>query len=67
MFFCYLLAHCHFRLFRTHSNDFTELGKMDRKSVWISLAIIFIVGFPTIMAHGSWSDILIGGRNFFDL
>lgn len=46
---------------------FTELGKMDRKkSVWISLAIIFIVGFPTIMAHGSWSDILIGGRNFFD-
>ncbi len=46
---------------------FTELKKMDRKkAVWLSLAIIFIVGFPTIMAYGSWSDILIGGRNFFD-
>jgi NSS family neurotransmitter:Na+ symporter len=45
----------------------TELFKMDRKkAVWISLIVIFIVGFPTIMAQGPWADILIGGRNFFD-
>lgn len=45
----------------------SELGKIDRKkAVWISLAAIFIVGFPTIMAQGPWADILIGGRNFFD-
>lgn len=45
----------------------SELGKIDRKkSVWIALIAIFIVGFPTILAQGSWSDVLIGGRNFFD-
>ncbi|MCF6465737.1 sodium-dependent transporter [Clostridium sp. Cult2] len=45
----------------------TELFKMDRKkAVWLSLIVIFVVGFPTIMAQGPWSDILIGGRNFFD-
>ena len=37
----------------------TELFKIDRKkAVWISLIIIFIVGFPTILAHGPWSDII---------
>lgn len=45
----------------------TELFKMDRKkAVWASLIIIFIVGFPTIMAQGPWANVLIGGRNFFD-
>lgn len=45
----------------------TELFKMDRKkAVWLSLIVIFVVGFPTIMAQGPWSDILVGGRNFFD-
>lgn len=45
----------------------TGLFKMNRKSaVWTSLAAIFIVGFPMIMAQGPWQDILIGGRNFFD-
>ena len=45
----------------------TELFKMNRKkAVWVSLIVIFIVGFPTILAQGPWSDILIGGRNFFD-
>lgn len=45
----------------------TELFKMDRKkAVWVSLALIFIIGFPTIMAQGPWADIKIGGRNFFD-
>ncbi|WP_243692987.1 sodium-dependent transporter [Tissierella praeacuta] len=45
----------------------TELFKMDRKkSVWVSLILIFIIGFPTIMAQGPWKDILVGGRNFFD-
>jgi NSS family neurotransmitter:Na+ symporter len=45
----------------------TEVFKMNRKkAVWVSLALIFIVGFPTIMAFGPWKDIFIGGRNFFD-
>ena len=45
----------------------SEVGKIDRKkSVWIALVAIFIVGFPTIMAQGPWADVLIGGRNFFD-
>ena len=45
----------------------TELFKMNRKkAVWLCLALIFIVGFPTIMAQGPWSDILINGMNFFD-
>lgn len=45
----------------------TELFKLSRKNaVWISLIAIFIVGYPTILAQGSWSNILIGGRNFFD-
>lgn len=45
----------------------TELFKMSRKkSVWLSLLAIFIVGIPTILAQGPWSNILIMGRNFFD-
>lgn len=45
----------------------TELFKMNRKkAVWLSLIIIFIIGYPTILAQGSWSNVLIGGRNFFD-
>ncbi len=45
----------------------TELYKAERKkAVWASLVLIFIVGFPSIMAQGPWKDILIGGRNFFD-
>ncbi len=45
----------------------TELFKVNRKkAVWISLIAIYIVGYPTILAQGPWSNILIGGRNFFD-
>lgn len=45
----------------------TEQLNIDRKkAVIISLIAIFIVGFPTILAHGPWSHILIGGRNLFD-
>ena len=44
-----------------------DLGNISRKkAVVIGLAVIFIVGFPTIMAKGPWKDITIGGRNFFD-
>ena len=45
----------------------TELFKMNRKNaVWLSLIAIFIIGYPAILAQGPWSNILIGGRNFFD-
>src|SRR5699024_8962773 len=44
-----------------------ELFKMKRgTAVFASLAAIFIVGFPNILAHGIWSDILIRGMNLFD-
>jgi NSS family neurotransmitter:Na+ symporter len=44
-----------------------DLGKISRKkAVVVGLSLIFIVGFPTIMAKGAWKDILIFGRNFFD-
>lgn len=37
-----------------------------KKAVWLSLAAIFIAGFPTILAQGAWSHIKILGRNLFD-
>lgn len=42
------------------------LGWDRKKATWAGLAAIFIVGFPTILAHGPWADITIMGRNFFD-
>ncbi|WP_443660537.1 sodium-dependent transporter [Clostridium algidicarnis] len=45
----------------------SELFKVERKkSVWLCLIAVFIVGFPTILAQGPWSHIQIGGRNLFD-
>ncbi len=45
----------------------TELFKMNRKrAVLLSLIAIYIIGYPTILAEGPWSNVLIGGRNFFD-
>lgn len=45
----------------------SETLKMKRKyAVWLCLTVIFIVGFPTILAHGVWSHIIITGRNLFD-
>ena len=47
--------------------SFVELRGMDRKkAVWISLLLIFVVGMPTILAHGSWAHIKVFGKNFFD-
>lgn len=44
-----------------------DLGKIRRqKAVVIGLSLIFIVGFPTIMAKGAWKDVMIFGKNFFD-
>lgn len=46
----------------------SEMLKLERKkAVWLCLAVIFIVGFPTILAQGPWSHIQIAGRNLFDL
>lgn len=50
-------------------NTGMEIFKLDRKkSVWISLALIFIIGFVTIMGNvsGPWSDFKIRGMNLFD-
>lgn len=44
-----------------------DLLKWDRKkATWAGLAVIFVVGFPTIMAHGPWADVRILGKNLFD-
>ena len=44
-----------------------DLLKWDRvKATWIGIAIVFIVGFPTILAHNVWKDITIMGMNIFD-
>ena len=44
-----------------------DLLKWDRvKATWIGITIVFIVGFPTILAHNVWKDITIMGMNIFD-
>ncbi len=48
----------------TSLEDLLKWGRT--KATWIGLAIIFIVGLPTIMAHGPWADKMIFGMNFFD-
>lgn len=45
----------------------SELFHLERKkTVWLCLVAIFIIGFPTIMAQGVWSHISIAGKNIFD-
>lgn len=47
---------------------FSELfGISRKKSVWGILAIMYILGIPSILSQGPWSHILIFGKNFFDL
>ncbi len=44
-----------------------DLLKWDRvKATWIGMAIVFIVGFPTILAHNVWKDVTVMGMNLFD-
>ena len=44
-----------------------DLLKWDRvKATWIGMTIVFIVGFPTILAHNVWKDVTIMGMNLFD-
>ena len=45
----------------------SEVMHIERKrSIWISIAAIFIVGLPSVMAQGPWADIKVLGRNLFD-
>ncbi len=51
----------------TVSNTMSELYNIDRKkSVWGTLAVMFLLGIPAILSQGSWSHVLILGMNFFD-
>ncbi len=44
-----------------------ELRNMDRrKTVWATLAVMFIIGLAPVMSLGPWKNILIFGRTFFD-
>lgn len=46
----------------------SEICNINRaKAVWGSLISIFIIGIPSILAHGPWKDVLIFGKNFFEL
>jgi len=38
-----------------------------KKAVWGSLAIMFVLGIPTILSCGPWANVLLFGKNFFDL
>lgn len=45
-----------------------DVFKMSRKKgVWVSLGLIFVIGFATIMGNdtGPWSEIMINGMNIF--
>ncbi|MGD8396070.1 MAG: sodium-dependent transporter, partial [Candidatus Eiseniibacteriota bacterium] len=43
-----------------------EKGWPRRKATWTFGAIIFLLGVPSALAFGPWSDIKIGSWNFFD-
>lgn len=46
----------------------SEVFKLERKkAVWSTLLVIFTLSIPCILANGPWSEIIILGRNFFDL
>jgi NSS family neurotransmitter:Na+ symporter len=38
-----------------------------KKSVWLTIGVMLVLGFPSIMSQGPWADVLIFGKNFFDL
>lgn len=46
-----------------------DVFKLSRKKgVWVSLGLIFVIGFLTIMGNdtGPWSEVMINGMNMFD-
>jgi len=43
------------------------LGISRKKAVWSVLAVMYILGIPSILSQGPWSHIMIFGKNFFDL
>ena len=47
---------------------FSDATKMEKKkSIAITLGVIFLLNIPVILSYGAWSDIKILGKNFFDL
>jgi len=50
------------------ASTLADLFRMSRKtSTWFTLALIFILGVPSILSQGPWKDVMIFGRNCFDL
>ena len=46
----------------------SELFNINRKkSVWLIIILIFILGIPSVLSQGPWANIHVLGRNFFDL
>ena len=47
---------------------FAEVCGISRaKAVWTILAIMFVLGIPSILSQGPWADVKFFGKNFFDL
>ncbi|MBK5261700.1 MAG: sodium-dependent transporter [Peptostreptococcaceae bacterium] len=52
----------------TLSSTTSELFNIKKKkSVWLTIGIIFVLGIPSVLSQGPWSNILILGKNLFDL
>ena len=47
---------------------FSDATKIDKKkSIAITLGVVFLLNIPVILSYGAWSDITVFGKNFFDL
>lgn len=50
------------------SSTTSELCNINRKkAVWATIAVILILGIPSVLSQGPWANILVFGKNFFDL
>ncbi|MGE0555027.1 MAG: sodium-dependent transporter [Gemmatimonadales bacterium] len=42
-------------------------GVSRQKAIWGMLAVLFVVGLPSALSFGPWSDLTIAGKDFFSL
>ena len=50
------------------ASTFADLwGWSRRTSTWFTLGLMFLMGIPSILAYGPWRDVLLYGRNCFEM
>lgn len=50
------------------SSTAAELLNINRKkSVWMTIGVMLVLGLPSIMSQGPWANVMVFGKNFFDL